>query len=560
MKLFKMILIILTVLQFNPLQAQVSEEWVARYNGLANSTQDDFANALAVDGAGNVHVAGVERVNGFQVYITIKYNTFGDTLWVRRFTPNPNFHAKARGIALDNEGNVYVTGNGVLISTQGNDIFTIKYNAAGDSLWTQRFQLNSGDVANAIALDDFQNVYVTGTTVGSGLTHKNIVTVKYSEDGVEEWAAIYDSPSSINDEPYSIAADNTGQVYLTGISQIGTNVLTSDYLTIKYTPTGDTAWVKIFDGPAGRQDQSYALALDNAGNVLVTGRSDQAGNLSSDYYTIKYNTNGDTVWTARYDGSRNEIAYALKVDDAGNVYITGASPVSADVNADYVTIKYDSSGNQLWLSRYAGIQGFSDDATGLALDNAGNVFVTGRVSQNGGTFWDYGTVKYNADGQEQWVAIYDGPASENDEASNVFNGELLRGNSLIGVDNSGNVYVSGRSRGIGTGYDIATIKYSTLTALEQISSNIPGGFKLAQNYPNPFNPSTTISFQVPTASLTSLTVYDLLGKKVAELVNETLSPGEYQVTFDASKFASGVYFYRLTAGAFTDIKKLVLLK
>ena len=317
--------------------------------------------------------------------------------------------------------------------------------------------------------------------------------------------------------------------------------------------------MKIYDGPAGRQDQSYALALDNSGNVLVTGRSDQA-NLSSDYYTIKYDSNGDTVWTARFDGSVNEVAYALKVDDAGNVYITGASPISADLNADYVTIKYDPNGNQLWLSRYAGTQGFSDDATGLALDNAGNVFVTGRVSQISGTFWDYGTVKYNNDGEEQWVAIYDGPASENDEASNVFNSELLRGNSLIGIDNVGNVYVTGRSRGIGTGYDIATIKYSTLTALESISSNIPDGFKLAQNYPNPFNPGTVIGFQLATVSQTTLKVYDVLGKEVAVLVNDKLAAGEYEVTFDGSTLAGGMYFYRLTAGEFSNTKKLLLIK
>ncbi len=559
MKLINTVLFVLMLLQLHSLQAQVSEEWVVRYNSPTDSTEDEVVNALAVDDAGNVYVAGGERRNSNFVYVIIKYDTFGDTLWVRRYTPNAIFHAKARGIAVDNIGNVYVTGNGVMVSTLGNDIFTLKYNSAGDFLWAQRFQFNGSEVPNTIALDDSQNVYVAGTSQLGSITGKNMVTVKYSSEGVEKWASIYDGPAGKLDEPYSMAADSSGQVYVTGSSWTGSNFLSSDYLTIKYTPTGDTAWVKIYDGPAGRQDQSYALALDNSGNVLVTGRSDQA-NLSSDYYTIKYDSNGDTVWTARFDGSVNEVAYALKVDDAGNVYITGASPISADLNADYVTIKYDPNGNQLWLSRYAGTQGFSDDATGLALDNAGNVFVTGRVSQISGTFWDYGTVKYNNDGEEQWVAIYDGPASENDEASNVFNSELLRGNSLIGIDNVGNVYVTGRSRGIGTGYDIATIKYSTLTALESISSNIPDGFKLAQNYPNPFNPGTVIGFQLATVSQTTLKVYDVLGKEVAVLVNDKLAAGEYEVTFDGSTLAGGMYFYRLTAGEFSNTKKLLLIK
>ena len=96
--------------------------------------------------------------------------------------------------------------------------------------------------------------------------------------------------------------------------------------------------------------------------------------------------------------------------------------------------------------------------------------------------------------------------------------------------------------------------------VEMISSVIPDNFLLSQNYPNPFNPRTEISYEVPAAKLVKLTVYNILGKEMAELVNERQSPGRYKVSFDASNLTSGVYFYTLSTDNFTETKRMILLK
>ncbi|MCH7974192.1 MAG: T9SS type A sorting domain-containing protein [Bacteroidetes bacterium] len=99
-----------------------------------------------------------------------------------------------------------------------------------------------------------------------------------------------------------------------------------------------------------------------------------------------------------------------------------------------------------------------------------------------------------------------------------------------------------------------------ITDVKEISNSIPNNFVLSQNYPNPFNPSTNINFSVPLSSFVIVKVYDVLGKEVASLVNEELKAGSYKFNFNAKGLTSGVYFYRLTAGNFTQTKKMILLR
>lgn len=106
---------------------------------------------------------------------------------------------------------------------------------------------------------------------------------------------------------------------------------------------------------------------------------------------------------------------------------------------------------------------------------------------------------------------------------------------------------------------INNINYGTRVNVEQFQ-NIPNEYMLLQNYPNPFNPKTTINYSIPKTSFVIIKVYDVLGKEVATLVNENKSAGNYSVVFNASKLASGVYYYIIRADNYTDIKKLILLK
>ncbi len=99
-----------------------------------------------------------------------------------------------------------------------------------------------------------------------------------------------------------------------------------------------------------------------------------------------------------------------------------------------------------------------------------------------------------------------------------------------------------------------------VTDVEPITETLPSSYALEQNFPNPFNPSTTINFSIPVEGFVTLEIYNAIGQKVASLVNETKSAGTYKVNFDAATLTSGIYFYKISVGNFTEAKKMILMK
>jgi uncharacterized delta-60 repeat protein len=521
--------------------SQVTQEWVARYNSLVNGNAG--GNSIVVDGSGNVYVTGCSNWSGFFVdYTTIKYNAAGIQQWAQRYNGPVGYTDIATSIAVDISGNVYVTGWSD--GTWGNDYATVKYNSSGVQQWVQRYNGpgNNEDLAFSIAVDLSGNVYVTGWSGGSE-TSGDYATVKYNTAGVQQWVKRYNGPGNENDIAGSIAVDISGNVYVTGASYgIGSSY---DYATIKYNSLGDSVWVKRYNGPANGGDNAYSIRVDQSGNVYVTGST--AIGTSYDYATVKYNSASVQQWVQIYNGFGNgwDIANSITIDNSGNVYVTGKSSIN-DTSYDYATLKYNSSGVQQWVQRYNGPGNYDDIAYSIAVDLSGNVYVGGESDENR-IYSDYAVVKYNSSGVQQWVQRYNGQGNGYD---------ILH--SMV-IDSSGNIYVTGGS--FGNGYDeIATIKYSQSIGIQPISSEIPKSFSLSQNYPNPFNPNTVISFQLAVNSFASLKVFDILGREIATLVNEQLKPGTYEVSWNGSNYPSGVYFYKIVTPEYTESKKMILMK
>lgn len=449
---------------------EVTEEWVVRYNGPGN--YDDNAEAMVVDDLGNVYVTGHSHgASSYQDYATTKYGSDGIEQWVARYNGPGNYHDVPRAITIDTFGNVYVTGYSYGDGT-GYDYTTIKYDSDGTEQWVVRYNGpgNGNDLAFAIAVDDMGNVYVTGECydINSRLDY---TTIKYDGNGRQRWVATYNGPGNYNDSAKAIVLDAFRNVYITGYSYGGAETC-EDYATIKYNSSGRQLWVARYAGPSGPPYSAYDLAtaivVNESGDVYVTGYSD-GGLTSYDYATIKYNSNGIEQWEARYNGlgDKYDYATAIALDSSGSVYVTGYSD-NDRTQQDYVTIKYDSFGNQLWMATYNGPANQNDRACNILVDTSNNVYVTG-YSYDWNTSINYATIKYDFVGNEVWVAIYDGlsystvqsDASDGD-SSPVINGPDTDCDYAydIALDRAGNIYVTGCSFGTESRYDFATIKYS----------------------------------------------------------------------------------------------------
>jgi uncharacterized delta-60 repeat protein len=425
----------------------VSEAWVARYSGPTASY--DLATATTVDKQGNVYVTGtVSSVLSIDYdYVTIKYSDSGQELWTARYNGSGNSDDVPKSIAVDTLGNVYVTGAS-FGRTNNYGYATVKYSPDGQQVWAARYDggANNDDLASALAVDAAGNVYVTGASYNGPGTSYDYVTVKYSTVGAQLWATRYNGSGASDELPTSLALDGSGNVYVTGNTYSGNQ---GDYLTLKYSPAGQAQWVARYNGPASGYDLARDLAVDATGNVAVTGTSDNGS--SYDYATVRYSTTGQQLWAMRYNGGGNSYdeATGVAVDAAGNVVVTGYAEVGGG-NWDYVTLKYAAtSGQPQWEARYNGSDSSYEEAKDVAVDATGNVTVTGRSYNSAGQL-DYATVKYAAaSGQQQWASRYNSPTAGDEQAVS------------LAVDKTGNVVVTGISNTSSNDSDYATLKYDT---------------------------------------------------------------------------------------------------
>ena len=418
--------------------------WVGTYDG---PYDDDEVHAIGVDDSGNVVVSGRSgRSEDDDEFVTIKYHPDGDTVWLRRFNPGAGLDG-ATALAVDRSGNVVVTGYLGGPTSQYGDWVTIRYTAAGESLWATVHDEGDEDRASSVVVDSAGSSYVTGRA--GWPNDLDYVVVKYGLNGSAVW--IFRFNSGYNDGANAVALDKQGYAYVTGYTSSGGKDFA--LLTWKLGLGGDSVWANLYTGPAGCDMQGLAVAADGQGNAVVAGRSYDTLTLS-DYLTVKYGPRGDTLWTRRYNGpgNRSDEVAGLAVDGAGNVYVTGTSDVDAQGHYNYATVKYSPEGEQRWVARYVGPEGW-DQAYAIALDADASVYVTGKsVDSTGGS--DAVTVKYDSAGNQRWVERYDRPSTFDEGC-------------VIALSQQGDVFVGGRTDDDSTGIDYLTLAYAAVSAVAE---------------------------------------------------------------------------------------------
>jgi len=322
----------------------------------------------------------------------------GDVIWTRTYDGAAHRDDEGYGIAVDGNGNVYLTGY-EWVAAEWANIWVRKYDSDGDEVWTRDYDGGGDDKGYEIAVDGSGNVYVTGSeaVMWEGL---NIWVRKYTSGGDEVWTKTYNDTASKNEEGYGIAVDGSGNVYVTGYEEVvggGYNIWVR-----KYDSDGDVVWTRTYDGAANQNDGGYGIAVDGSGNVYVTGYEFVTGE-SYNIWVRKYNSNGDEIWTRTHNGSANsqDGGNGIAVDGSGNVYVTGWEGVTGESDNIWVR-KYNSNGDEIWTKTYNGVANDADGGYGIAVDGSGNVYVNGEETVTG-------------EGLNIWVRKYEGAFGEHFE-------------------------------------------------------------------------------------------------------------------------------------------------
>jgi hypothetical protein len=517
--------------------AQPQTVWEKRYAD--SSGHNVYFSDMMIDKKGNVYIAGYIAVGtDNDDILTLKYDCNGNLLWSKSYDGYYHDVDAPNAIAVDNSGNVIVAG--YIGGTPGlQDYIAIKYDENGDSVWISRigFRNDTLSQATSIAVDDSDNVYIVGYfdyDIWTGGCMLN----KYNKDGVIQWTKYYGIGD--NESHMSCNVITTKNKFV--------RVLYDGDVEIEYDLNGNQIWSKTYNEDTL---SGIKLQIDKNDNSYIGGLAVRGTYRDYWFGLTKRDSSGNKQWIRTYHSmgdAYSSIPYDIAVDDSGNSYITGVSGQTGQMGWDYTTIKYNSNGDSVWVKRYNPATASDDWAFSVTADKEGNAYVTGK-SNRYNLGYGYTTIKYASDGTQLWVKRYDGGyAYMNSEGKKIL------------VDTNLNIYVSGNSNVTGTNeiatvkysQTVGITKISSnVPDKSLLYQNYPNPFNPATNIKYQITNSKYITLKV--YDLLGREVVILVNEKQNSGTYEVKFDGSNYST-------GVYFYRLLADGNIIDTKKLVLIK
>lgn len=438
-------------------------------------------------------------------------------------------------------GSTYSFGHG------DHDIYLIRLDSLGDTLWTRTFGGDSTDYGYDIHKTYDGGFVIVGSSKSFGSSKKDVYLIRVNAYGDTQWTRTIGGGG--DDEGRSVRQTVDSGFVICGTTNSWGAGYTDVYL-VKTDSAGNTLWSKTYGGPGGEAGSAVRQTVDS-GFVLI-GSTGSFGEGYSSIYAVRTDRNGDSLWATTYGGNKADFGSSVEATQDGGYVFVGSTASYGLGCSDAYLIKTDPYGNVDWQQTYGGTR---EDRAYSVYESAAGGFALAGTTESFSSGIDIYLVRTNPLGDVMWSNHYGG--SKSDYCYTVQQDRHLDF-LLIGCSYS---YSSG-----GSDMYVMRVKGDQGTSVEEpLSGQIPVGFELAQNYPNPFNLSTTIEYSIPARSSVTLTIYNLLGQ-VANVWRTPSAPaGTYRLHWDGrtssgNTAASGVYFYHLRAGPFSQSKKMVLLK
>jgi len=552
---------------------------------------------------------------GFDYYL-IKTDANGDTLWTRVYGGSGN--DKGYYVQQTSDGGYIVAGYTNSFGAGSYDIWLIKTDASGDSLWSRTYGGSGSDICKYAQQTSDGGYVVAGGTDSFGAGSKDFWLLKTDADGNMLWNRTYGGSSY--EDFYAAHCTSDGGYIVTGwSSSFGVN---TDAWVVRTDANGDSLWARTYGGDGW--DAFYSVQETSDGGYVMGGQSNSfPGPGSYDFWVVRTDADGNSLWSNIYGGELAE--YCRSVDETfdGGYALIGYTQSFGAGSWDLWLVKTDPDGDSLWSRTFGGI-GSDCCLAGQQTTDGGYILAayTGsfgaggtdawlvRVASEqpapdvsieiipddppvtvpqGGSFGYTGTVTNNTEDPQTtdtWVMaagpakgvygpfkeFYDIPLDPFESRSRHLNQRVPNlaplgfydyiaycGDYAATVVDSSFFQIEVIPATFASGQDLGWLLSGSFDKGDDFAS-LPSDFGLFGNYPNPFNASTVISYELPVTGTVTLKVYNLLGEKVATLLDGEQEPGCRSVSWDASEVSSGLYFYKLTAGDFSETRRMMLVK
>lgn len=579
----------LTLLMTTTAFPQPDSLWSRTYGG----TGSDGCNAVVQTSDGGYAMAGLSPSFGAGDidFWLVKTDSLGDSLWSRTYGGEGEPDG---GLALEYtvDGGFVMAGYTDSYGAGGRDMWLLKVDANGDSVWSQTFGGSTFDYCWTMTQTSDGGFALAGNTDSYGAGDKDIWLVKTDASGDSLWSHTYGG--SGYEGAFEVQQTSDGGYILAGYTpSFGAGG--RDAWLVKTDANGDSLWSQTYGGSAEERGWSVQQTAD--GGYILAGTTTSFGAGDDDLWLIKTDANGDSLWSRTFGGERLDKCNEVRVASNGGYVLAGRTESYGAGSSDIWLLRTDAYGDSVWSRTFGGPR--RESCNDLLGTSDGGFILGGQTESFGVGEYDFWLLRTGPDTIGVSPDVFDliAPAngdtvespsanfawqtpSDSDPDERITYCLYVSTDSLFTSHDSicmisdttyhwseailGQTYwwkVKASDRFELTTWSNQTWSFYIMSAATDIiTSKIPGEYRLYSNYPNPFNPTTLIQYALPKASTVNLRVFDVLGKEIATLVDDIQPAGNHSITFDGSRLPSGIYFTRLQAGEFVTTKKMVLLK
>lgn len=465
-----------------------------------------------------------------------------DTSWTRTYGGS---RSEAAYSVLQTPDHGYIMAGHTRSFSDSYDVYLIKTDANGDTLWTKTYGGASTDGSYSLDRTSDGNYIVAGYVGSSAPPYDDVYLLKVDENGQTLWTKTYGGPQI--DRAHAVQqADDGGYIVAGYTESFGAGI--SDIYLLKTDQNGDTLWTKVYGGT--NSDDAWAVRQTSDGGYILAAFTSSVGAGSYDAYLLKTDASGDTLWTKTYGGIGADRVFSIEQLPDDGYIAAGYTGSFGSGGSDLYLIRMNSDGDSLWTKFYGGTD--YDYSRSAVPVGDGGFLIAGFTASFGAGSSDVYLMRTDENGDSLWTRTYGG--SGDDQAYSV------------AKTSDGNYIVAGWTSSFGAGsYDAYLLKMESDLVGVPAEEREQECMIVSQWTPNPFNGQASLRLRLPHNIPVRAALYDVEGRRVRTLALQTQAPGVHVLAWDGKEgdgrdAPSGVYLLKLEAGDCAVTRKLVVAR